>query len=273
MYMDSSASQSLIAPEIVVVWATSQFFSSRRAVTTLRQFSACSDWTLTHGMFLIMGGFMLTDPSGNHLGVLQDTDLEYLLPRKLVSFPRISSSEIMDRSKADALAKTLALVQTTWFMVQIISRAVQRLPITELELTTIAFAFLNVLRYAFWLQKPQNVRYPILVQLLQRSSDPVQNDRGEDTASLPNDPEDSNVGIVENGTSVIQRQPILAPYLQDNNPVQNDLNENTTFVWPDDPEETGLGTDESGASFIEQRPIFLQDNDPAEFILPPPSHI
>ncbi|KAE9390353.1 hypothetical protein BT96DRAFT_345755 [Gymnopus androsaceus JB14] len=130
----------LIAPELIVIWAASQLFYSKRAIKRLRRFSPCSDWTMTHGMFLVMGGFMLTDPSGKHLGVLLDNNLESLMLRKLISFPKISSSGIMDKSKADALAKTLALVQTIWFIAQVISRAVQHLPITELELTTIAFA-------------------------------------------------------------------------------------------------------------------------------------
>ncbi|KAE9404467.1 hypothetical protein BT96DRAFT_1016287 [Gymnopus androsaceus JB14] len=219
----------LIAPELIVTWAATQFICSKRALKRLRRFSPCSDWTETHGMFLVMGGFMLTDPSGKHLGVLQDEDLEYLLSRKLISFPKISSSEIMDKSKADALAKTLALVQTIWFKP------------SELELTTIAFAFLNVLTYAFWLKKPQNVRYPILVPLLQDWK----------TAGLPDDREDTCLGAVVNRSLDIEQQPILARDNASTHPVQDNHDKSTDGL-PDDASDTGSGTNESRAiiSFI-----------------------
>ncbi|KAH7879442.1 uncharacterized protein C8R40DRAFT_1210037, partial [Lentinula edodes] len=103
-------------------------------------------------MFLIMGRFMLTDHFGNCLGVIQ----EYNLVR--LNLGHISDSEIMDKRKGDALAKTLGLVQTTWFMAQVISQAVMHLPVTELELTTVAFAFLNLLTYALWWKKPLDVQ-------------------------------------------------------------------------------------------------------------------
>ncbi|KAE9387188.1 hypothetical protein BT96DRAFT_1005366 [Gymnopus androsaceus JB14] len=109
--------------------------------------------------------FMLTSTSGEHIRVIQADDLHFLLLKGLISLPSIPCSEIMDKSKGDALGKTLALVQTTWFMAQVISRAVQHLPISELELTTAAFAFLNFLMYALWWNKPLDVCHPILIPL------------------------------------------------------------------------------------------------------------
>ncbi|KAE9394969.1 hypothetical protein BT96DRAFT_978267 [Gymnopus androsaceus JB14] len=107
-------------------------------------------------MFLVMGGFMLMDSSEEHIGVLQEEDIEHHLLTNQISLPSITSSQIMDRSKADYLGKTFACIQITWFIAQVISRAVQHLPITELEIITIAYAFLNFLTYAFWLKKPLN---------------------------------------------------------------------------------------------------------------------
>ncbi|KIK64257.1 hypothetical protein GYMLUDRAFT_437380 [Collybiopsis luxurians FD-317 M1] len=156
----------LIAPEFVIIWAANQLRSAFHAVRTLREFDACQHWTMTHGMFLVMGGFMLTDASGKISQVLQEKNLAHLLFQGDIVLPHISESEIMDRSKGDALAKTLVLIQTTWFIAQVISRAVLHLPITELELTTVAFALLNFFTYALWWKKPLDVRYPILVALL-----------------------------------------------------------------------------------------------------------
>ncbi|KIK54787.1 hypothetical protein GYMLUDRAFT_120431, partial [Collybiopsis luxurians FD-317 M1] len=46
----------LIAPEFIIIWAANQLRSASYAVKTLRR-----HWTMTHGLFLVMGGFMLTD--------------------------------------------------------------------------------------------------------------------------------------------------------------------------------------------------------------------
>lgn len=75
----------------------------------------------------------------------------------------IDPKDIADRSKGDALTKGFAVLQTSWFIMQCIARAVQRLPITTLELATIAFASLNVVTYLFWWNKPLSVRRPVHV--------------------------------------------------------------------------------------------------------------
>ncbi|KIK64274.1 hypothetical protein GYMLUDRAFT_221623 [Collybiopsis luxurians FD-317 M1] len=153
----------LIAPEFIIIWAANQLRSARDALKTLREFDACRHWTMTHGLFLVMGGFMLIDASGTHTEVLQEENLANLLRNGNIALHHISECEIMDRSKGDALAKSLVLIQTTWFIAQVISRAVLHLPITELELTTVAFALLNFLTYALWWKKPLDVRHPILL--------------------------------------------------------------------------------------------------------------
>jgi hypothetical protein len=109
-----------------------------------------------------MGGFMEYD--GNQ-------PVRVLLPAQLQSysltgngdFPKISKAEIEDRSKGDAISKGVVILQTGWFVTQCIARAVQRLPITELELVTVAFAALNIVIYVLWWQKPLNVQRGVRV--------------------------------------------------------------------------------------------------------------
>ncbi|KZT19425.1 hypothetical protein NEOLEDRAFT_1245852 [Neolentinus lepideus HHB14362 ss-1] len=78
-------------------------------------------------------------------------------------FPEITEDEIKDKSKCDWLSKGLAILQTSWFIVQCIARAIQKLPLTELELATCAFAVLNAVVYAFWWNKPQSVDCPYAI--------------------------------------------------------------------------------------------------------------
>jgi len=72
----------------------------------------------------------------------------------------------MDKSKGDALAKFVAVVQTTWFVAQCIARGVEGVAITNIEILTLSFAMLNFLTYFLWWNKPQRVCYPIRVRYM-----------------------------------------------------------------------------------------------------------
>ena len=77
----------------------------------------------------------------------------------------LGPEEIEDRSKSDTLSKTIVLVQTTWFTVQCIARAVQGLALTELEIVTLAYTALNGVMCFFWWKKPLDVQCPIIIVL------------------------------------------------------------------------------------------------------------
>jgi hypothetical protein len=109
-----------------------------------------------------MGGFM--EYKGNR-------PIRVLYPSQLVSysltgnggFPRISKAEIEDKSKSDAISKAFVVLQTGWFVTQCVARGIQGLPITELELATVAFAALNFVMYLLWWEKPLNVQRGVRV--------------------------------------------------------------------------------------------------------------
>jgi hypothetical protein len=63
----------------------------------------------------------------------------------------IAKEEIQDKSKGDIISKGIVVLQTGWFVMQCIARRTQGLPITELELVTIAYAALNFVIYWMWL--------------------------------------------------------------------------------------------------------------------------
>jgi hypothetical protein len=71
----------------------------------------------------------------------------------------------MDQSKSDWLAKSLALLQTTWFICQIAERTIMHLLSTGLETMTVAFSVLNVLMYVFWWYKSKDVECPARIML------------------------------------------------------------------------------------------------------------
>jgi len=88
-------------------------------------------------------------------------------------FPRISKAEIDDRSKGDAISKCVVILQTGWFVAQCVARGVQGLPITELELATVAFAALNFVIYVLWWNKPLNVQRGTRVYKKRTTEEPI----------------------------------------------------------------------------------------------------
>ncbi|KAJ7853928.1 hypothetical protein B0H13DRAFT_1903897 [Mycena leptocephala] len=75
--------------------------------------------------------------------------------------------DIMDKSKGDALAipldsvQGIALAQGLWFTTQCLARVHQRLPVTEVEVATLAFAVVNVFIWLLWWNKPFDVEHPV----------------------------------------------------------------------------------------------------------------
>jgi hypothetical protein len=74
-----------------------------------------------------------------------------------------TEEELKDRGKGDVIAKAIVLLQTSWFFVQCIARGFQHLPLTQLEIVTLAYVMMNFFIYIFWLDKPRDVKCPIRV--------------------------------------------------------------------------------------------------------------
>ncbi|KAF8950663.1 hypothetical protein BDZ97DRAFT_1618016, partial [Flammula alnicola] len=151
----------IIVPELMIFWAMRQWFGARKLERMYRD----EGWTMTHGYFIQMGGFTLFHGDAPK-EVLSPKRLKYLAAKGEIEFPNITEEEIQDRSKGDALSKTLVIGQTTWFIAQCISRKAQGLVTTELELVTLGFAVLNAFMYYFWWNKPLDVRKSVPVYLL-----------------------------------------------------------------------------------------------------------
>lgn len=106
---------------------------------------------------------MLFDEKSNAVETLTAEKLEVLVTDDIIDFPKITDDEINDRSKDDIFTKCIILIQTTWFILQFLSRTAKHLPTTQLEVVTSAYAVLNFMTYAFWWHKPLNVRRPFRV--------------------------------------------------------------------------------------------------------------
>ena len=139
-----------------------------------------------------MGGFKLFDENGP-VRTLEPQELQTLARKGDIDFPDITEREIQDRSKGDALSKGLVVIQTSWFILQCIARRIERLPITELELVTLAFAALNFITYTLWWNKPLDVQCPFRV-LQKRRKDESEESKGVLVENSGQNPDDEESG-------------------------------------------------------------------------------
>ena len=132
-----------------------------------------------------MGGFHLfergsIETSNNDKAILHDNDVplhplaaydlyeDYACQSiradiDFTSFTVPTEEEIKHKGKSDWLAKSLVLLQTSWFVMRCIARAIEHLPLTHLEIVTLAYAAMNFVIYIFWWNKPLNVNRPVRV--------------------------------------------------------------------------------------------------------------
>jgi hypothetical protein len=109
-----------------------------------------------------MGGFMLY-VDGKPRATLEPDELLGFVRKGSVEMPVVVEADIEDRSKGDALSKGIAILQLAWFILQLVSRYIQNLPTTLLELDTLALAALAGIAYGLWWKKPKDVRRPYAV--------------------------------------------------------------------------------------------------------------
>ncbi|KAF5375800.1 hypothetical protein D9757_011199 [Collybiopsis confluens] len=107
-------------------------------------------WTKTHAFFALMVAEAKFD------------DRSFAAHASFICGVR--KDELEDRNKSNSFAKLIAVAQTTWFVVQLCARWATNLPVTELEVMTLAFATMNLPIYFFWWNKPLGVGVSIRIQ-------------------------------------------------------------------------------------------------------------
>lgn len=88
-----------------------------------------------------------------------------LTPRAFIDFTRtgvispaaINKKIIINKGKADSLAKLLVCVQASWVMAEYVSRKAMGLPVTLLELHVVMQVACVIMMYGFWWYKPLDV--------------------------------------------------------------------------------------------------------------------
>jgi hypothetical protein len=136
----------------------------------VRRYHTTQLWTPTHAYLANMGGLIYFDK-------LNYTDIPNpsVVPGVKLSHRYIwngdhplrglilAKEDIEDRSKADWLLKGLTVSQITWLILTILIRGIKDLPLTQLELATLAFSIFAIVTYAANWWKPKDVARPVLL--------------------------------------------------------------------------------------------------------------
>ncbi|TFK81164.1 hypothetical protein K466DRAFT_532156 [Polyporus arcularius HHB13444] len=131
-------------------------------------------WTLAHGFYAAMGGFVLKEPyvppSSDHYlpawqknGVLTPAGVLLLMKVEPSLIPDLAHDDIVSFGKADAIAKALLILQVSWFLITCIIRHAQGLPLCLFEITTIAHAACTLLTYVMWWAKPKDIEHQTVI--------------------------------------------------------------------------------------------------------------
>ena len=120
-------------------------------------------YTLPQAFFIVAGGLAIETKSFHAMPYLTVTPMGALELAKLGLLCPISEEVIKDKTKADPITKMLISIQAGWFIVQCIARVAHGLPLTLLEINTLAHVLIALLMYLFWFPKPYNALSPVLI--------------------------------------------------------------------------------------------------------------
>lgn len=161
----------VVAPEIFIYLALAQRSEARDIMQGAVASKSKEKWSITHCFFEVMGGFGVRwnsygniDPNGSNISYLgAETIRGYIRDGRVNPKLWITEKEIRDKGKADGLIKIVTLSQILWLLVQSIARLIQGLPLTTLEVSTLAYIPCAASIYWLWWDKPYEVHVPTLL--------------------------------------------------------------------------------------------------------------
>jgi hypothetical protein len=105
------------------------------------------EWTKTHDFFASTGGFAFEIPTshGRTRFLPETCPIRLTLTARGVALlakcdrlPDVPERDILDKSKANDVAKALVVIQASWMLLQTLGRVIVGLPVTLLEVNTMA---------------------------------------------------------------------------------------------------------------------------------------
>jgi len=127
-------------------------------------------FTLTHGFYAAMGGFTCFDLDkdgkiGRRRMKFTSAGVRFLMEHEPDLIPDLSLTSITDRSNSSSMGKALLFVQVGWFCLNSASRLGECLPLSLLEVSTLAHGLCTLASYAAWWYKLLNIDEPTWIRM------------------------------------------------------------------------------------------------------------
>ena len=119
-------------------------------------------WTMNQAFFAVCGGVAIDTSPFWHRPYTSLTPKGIVLLAEIGLLPRFSEQDAQDRSRADAIAKSISCLQASWFFIQGVARVCAGLPLTLLELHTMIHIICALAMYAIWFSKPYGATSPMI---------------------------------------------------------------------------------------------------------------
>ncbi|KAJ5383205.1 hypothetical protein N7517_001116 [Penicillium concentricum] len=121
-----------------------------------------TEWTLRKCFCILAGGLALQTQDG-WIYILRRSDMQPFIQAGIIEDVDFHDRDIEDRAKSDSLGKTFTVIQTAWFLVDMIARWATSLPVAPIELATVAYIACGLLLYAMWWYKAKDMTTPITI--------------------------------------------------------------------------------------------------------------
>ncbi|CAG8887099.1 unnamed protein product [Penicillium egyptiacum] len=175
----------ILAPELMTFTAMQEFWEVRSIVARCNAAQATAiesspertkppaevqtrqvqaPWTFLQGFCIRMRGLVL-QTRDDWVYPVRPATVVPLIQAGIIKQTDLRAWEIEDRAKADSLAKAFTVLQSLWVICDVIGRAAYRLPVTPLEISTVAYVVCAVIAYASWWHKPKDMNTPIVIHL------------------------------------------------------------------------------------------------------------
>ena len=143
----------ILAPEYITLTALVQRSST---VVALAETWPLEERSRALVFYTLMGGFELRFDDGT-FHQLTYSEFRGLVRARFIDAPIISAEEVNDKNKGNWFTKSLALLQISWFFIQLLARVAQHLETTPLELFTLGVVACTIISYIYWWAKPLDV--------------------------------------------------------------------------------------------------------------------
>ncbi|KAJ5709606.1 hypothetical protein N7493_009897 [Penicillium malachiteum] len=123
-----------------------------------------TEWTIRQCFCIRIRGLAL-QTQDEWIYTIRPSDMKPFIQAGLIRCSDFRDRDVEDRAKSDSFAKAFTLLQSTWFLCNCIGRWAYSLPISPIELATVAYVGCGVLTYAAWWYKPKDMTTPITIYL------------------------------------------------------------------------------------------------------------